>query len=126
MAETRGSDAGISPTGRKATLIRAPVAGPIALDSKVSNLLTAELRDPLYTVHADYTYPDGSTTNAAIIAFFENYGIVGARTLAPKKAKGSLEYELKGQKTNIAGQRSTTLGQRSGRCIGLDRKKEVV
>ena len=103
-----------------------PVVSPITLDPSVGSLLSAEFMLPLKTVQAQYTYKDGSSTDAGIMAFFDNYGIVGARMLAPKTAKGTYKYEFKGQNPSIAGQRSTTLGERKGTWMGLNKKTEVI
>ena len=112
--------------GRQNGTFAKPVVSPIQLDPNIGKLLTAEYMLPLTTVQAQYTYLDNSTTAAGIMAFFDNYGIVGARMLAPKAAKGTFKYEFKGQNPSIAGQRSTTLGQRPGDWMGLDKRKEVV
>jgi hypothetical protein len=53
--------------------------------------------------------------DAAIIMFFDNYGILamGARVMAPV-TKRSTSYELKGQIPAISGQASKPLGMKVG------------
>lgn len=75
---------------------------------------------------SDFYPSDGTTSEAAILGFFDNYGITGARIIAPKKSRGIFEYEFKGQNPSIACQRATTLGTRPGNFMGLDRLTEAV
>ena len=104
-----------------------PIISPIDLDPDIGTLMTGEFLSPLKSLQANYTYPDdGAATSAGILAFFDNYQIIGARMIAPKASTGTLEYELKGQNPSIAGQRSSTLGDRPGTWMGLDRRTESV
>ncbi|KAG8531944.1 uncharacterized protein KY384_003580 [Bacidia gigantensis] len=113
--------------GRTDGTFASPIVSPITIDPEVGRLMSAEFMTPMKTIQADFTYPvDGSITSAGIISFFDNYGIVGARMIAPKTAKGTFEYEFKGQNPSIAGQRSTTLGKRPGNWMGLDRREEAI
>jgi hypothetical protein len=91
--------------------IGSPIISEIALNPEKGYLLTAEFMTPLRIMLTSYTYPGGEITDAAIIMFFDNYGILGARVLAPV-TKGSTSYELKGQIPAISGQASNHLGQR--------------
>ncbi|KAJ7922002.1 hypothetical protein B0H13DRAFT_2413373 [Mycena leptocephala] len=88
-----------------------PVVSEITLNPDKGYLLNAPFMEPLRTMLTSYTYPGGETTDAAIIMFFDNYGILGARVMAPV-TKGSTSYELKGQIPAISGQVSKPLGTR--------------
>lgn len=88
--------------------------------------MSANFMSLMKTFRTNYTYTDRTTTTAGIMAFFDNYGVVGARIVAPKTSKGTLIYEFKGQNPSIAGQKSTTLGDRPGTWMRLDRKAEAV
>jgi hypothetical protein len=88
-----------------------PVVSEITLNPDKGYLLNAPFMEPLRTMLTSYTYPGGETTDAAIIMFFDNYGILGARVMAPV-TKGSTSYELKGQIPAISGQASKPLGTR--------------
>ena len=103
-----------------------PIISPITLDPNKGTLMTRDFMSPMKSFQAEYTYADGTTTSAGILAFFENYEIIGARIIAPRTSTGTLEYEFKGQNPSIAGQRSTTLGDRPGTWMGLDRRAESV
>lgn len=114
--------------GRNNGTFGEPTVSSIELDPNLGNLMSAEFLKPLKTVQASYLYPggDGTTSEAAILGFFDNYGVIGARIIAPKKSRGTLEYEFKGQNPSIAGQRSTTLGAQPGNFMGLDRLTAAV
>jgi hypothetical protein len=104
-----------------------PVVSPIQLDSQVGDLFTAEFMRPLYTTRTTYTYSNtGNKSAGAIISFFDNYGIIGTRIIAPEASRGTYKYELKGQDSAIAGQRSSTLGERSAVWMGLKKKTQSV
>ncbi|KAF7335120.1 Phosphatidylcholine-hydrolyzing phospholipase [Mycena venus] len=100
--------------------IKVPVVSKISLSTDKGSLLSAPFMVPVRTMLTSYTYPDGNTadgeiipgetTDSAIIMFFDNYGILGARVLAPKKNAADSEYELKGQIPAIAGQAVNATG----------------
>jgi hypothetical protein len=69
-----------------------PVVSPIQLDPKIGNLMTGEFMRPLSTTQSSYTYPDtGKRTSAGIMSFFDNYGIIGTRIIAPE-SPGAFKY----------------------------------
>jgi hypothetical protein len=104
-----------------------PVLSPINLGSQIGNLLTAEFMRPLYTAQTTYSYTNtGSKSAGAIMSFFDNYGIIGTRIIAPEASRGTYKYELKGQDSAIAGQRSSTLGERPTNWMGLHKKVQGV
>lgn len=96
-----------------------PVISPIAVDSNIGRLFTAGFMTPLYTTQASYTYPGtgGKTTTGAVMSFFDNYGIIGARIVAPVGG-GSYAYMLAGQDGAISGQRALTIGSRPAKWMG--------
>ena len=104
-----------------------PVVSPIQLDPQIGELLTGEFMRPLYTMQATYTYPvTEQRTAGAIMSFFNNYGIIAARIIAPETVRGSFKYELKGQDSAIAGQRSSTMGERPDKWMGLNKKTQQI
>jgi hypothetical protein len=104
-----------------------PAVSRIALDPQVGTLFTAEFMQPLYTAQTSYTYPYvGTQTSGAIISFFDNYGVIAARIIAPEASHGSYKYELKGQDGAIAGQRSFTIGERPKDWMGLRRRTQAI
>ena len=103
-----------------------PTVSRIVLDPSIGKLMSADFMSPIKTFQTNYTYVDGATTTAGIMAFFDNYGVIGARIMAPVTSKGTLLYEFKGQNPSIAGQKSTTLGNRPAAWMRLDRKAEAV
>ena len=108
-------------------LFKAPVVSPIQVDPSIGKRFTAAFMQPLYTTRATYTYAaTGETTTGAILSFFDNYGIIAARMIAPGASRGSFRYELKGQEPAIAGQRALTLGERPGNWMGLDRRTQRI
>ncbi|MCJ1385456.1 hypothetical protein MMC17_008579 [Xylographa soralifera] len=134
---------GEKPTGGAASTLRfgEPVVSPITVPSEIGYLVIAEFMKPMYTARSSYAYPSSrnhklsagedamvtrdSSTDAAIMAFFDNYGVVGARLVAPV-APGSLRYELKGQNPAIPGQRAVFVGERPADWMGLDKKRQVM
>ncbi|KAJ6528628.1 hypothetical protein DFH09DRAFT_1371197 [Mycena vulgaris] len=92
-----------------------PIVSEIMLGPEQGTLLTAKWMTPLRAMQTSYTYPtpgkngQAVTTHAAILIFFDNYAVLGARVLAPVK-RGDLRYEFKGQNPAIAGQTSGALG----------------
>jgi len=103
-----------------------PIVSPILLDPQIGTLLTGEFMRPLYTTRASYTYPaTGQRTSVGIMSFFDNYGIIATRVLAPE-SPGSFKYVLKGQDSAISGQRSLTIGERPEKWMGLNRKVQQV
>ncbi|KAL2679406.1 hypothetical protein Neosp_010180 [[Neocosmospora] mangrovei] len=104
-----------------------PVVSRIQLDPQIGNLFTAEFMQPLYTTQTTYTYTNtGSRTLGAIMSFFDNYGIIATRIIAPEVSRGTYKYELKGQDSAIAGQRSSTLGERPKDWMGLRKKTQSI
>jgi hypothetical protein len=104
-----------------------PVISRIALDPNVGTLFTAEFMQPLYTAQTTYTNPHVETqTSGTIISFFDNYGVIAARVIAPEASHGSYKYELKGQDGAIAGQRSFTFGERPRDWMRLRRKTQAI
>ncbi|MCJ1437879.1 hypothetical protein MMC27_007266, partial [Xylographa pallens] len=134
---------GEKPTGGAASSLRLgePVVSPITVPSEIGYLVTAEFMKPMYTARSSYAYPSSrnhklsagedamvtrdSSTNAAIMALFDNYGVVSARLVAPV-APGSLRYELKGQNPAIGGQRAVFVGERPADWMGLDKKRQIM
>lgn len=53
----------------------------------------------------------GSTTTGAVMSFFDNYGIIGTRIVAPVGG-GNYAYKLAGQDGALAGQQALTIGSR--------------
>lgn len=104
-----------------------PVVSKIELDSQIGNLFTAEFMQPLYTTQTTYTYTNtGNRSSGAIMSFFDNYGIISTRIIAPEASRGTYKYELKGQDSAIAGQRSLTLGERPKNWMGLRKKTQSI
>ncbi|CAI6051777.1 unnamed protein product [Clonostachys chloroleuca] len=105
----------------------APVVSEIKLDPKKGTLFTAEFMEPLYTTQTTLTYANtGHRTSAAIMSFFDNYGIIATRIVAPEASRGTYKYALMGQDSAIAGQRSSTLGERPKNLMGLRRKTQSI
>ena len=105
---------------------RDPVVSAITLPEKIALRVTADFMRPWSTSHSSYTYPNGERTNAAFMAFFDNFGLVGARIVAPVNAKGTFQYEIKGQTGSIAGQRSNFLGTRPREWMGRRQRSSAV
>ncbi|KAI9170786.1 hypothetical protein HJFPF1_00259 [Paramyrothecium foliicola] len=104
-----------------------PIVSRIQLDPQTGSLLTAEFMQPLYTTQASFTYTDtGDRSSGAIMSFFDNYGIIASRLIAPEASRGTYKYELKGQDSAIAGQRSHTLGERPREWMGLRKKTQSI
>ena len=113
-----------------------PVTSAITLPAQQGSLFTASFMYPVYARQAVYTYPaspsekghhhrrpkhgdeDPVTSNAGILGYFDNYGIIGARMIAPVTAGGTFKYEFKGQTPAVAGQLSGGLGWRAQNLMG--------
>lgn len=73
--------------------------------------------------------PDTASANMssnAIMTIFDNYGVAGARLLAPIAPSGTYTYELKGQTPAIAGQHSTSLGEMDGSWMGREQPVQAI
>ena len=81
---------------------------------------------PVYATQAPYSFSDGLKTEAGILGFFDNYGILGARMIAPVSGTGTYKYEFKGQTPAIAGQLSSGLGWRSQNLMGRGESSEAI
>ena len=88
-----------------------PIISEITLDPSKGSLFDASFMTHIKAGRAQYVYPNsnGTTSYTGIMAFFDNYGILGSRLLAPV-GSGTYAYELKGQTPAIAGQISRGLG----------------
>ncbi|KAJ9638282.1 hypothetical protein H2199_006969 [Coniosporium tulheliwenetii] len=121
-----------------------PVVSEITLDPDRGSLMSAPWMRIIKVSQAEYTYTSGSrnvandrtkgldydsqqpirsfdsqTTDAAIMMFFDNYGILGTRLLAPVRSAGTYFYELKGQTPSIAGQPTQAIGWRGREAVGF-------
>ena len=111
-----------------------PIVSDIQLESGIGKLLTASFMKPLYTRQASYTYPAGeldhsssdSTTEAGILSFFDNFGILGVRMMAPVTAADTFRFEFKGQIPAIAGQLSDALGWKPPDLMGRGEPGEAI
>ena len=94
---------------------------------------------PVYTRQATCSYPPASddetsnsdpdvltTTDACILSFFDNHGILGVRMIVPLTATGTFTYEFKGQTPAIAGQLSSGLGWRAQNLTGRGEPSEAI
>ena len=117
----------VSP-GRADGDFAAPVSSGITLPANKGSLFTSSFMHPVYARQAAYTYPsrDDISTGAGILSFFDNYGILGVRMIAPVNATGTFEYEFKGQTPAIAGQLSTGLGWRAQNLMGRGESSEAI
>jgi hypothetical protein len=108
------------------TGIGTPTISYIALKPGQGSLLTAPFMTPLRAMQTSYTYPgSGTRTDAGIMMFFDNYGILGTRVLAPITA-GSASYEFKGQTPAISGQPSTALGMTPATLMGSQGRSRAI
>ena len=81
------------------------------ITSDKGTLFTAPFMKPLFARRASYVFQDSKkTTDAAILATFSNYGILGVRLITPVAVEGSLAYKAKGQVPALAGQQADSLG----------------
>lgn len=103
-----------------------PVISAITLPEDIALRVTADFMTPWSTSRSSYTYPGGQTTDAAFTAFFDNFGLVGARIVAPVSVRGTFKYELKGQAGSIAGQRANFLGTRPKKWMGRRQRPVAV
>jgi len=109
-----------------------PIVSTITLDPKQGRLLNASFMTPLTALKARFTYPEHTITNvsitspAAILALFDNYGILGARMLAPVSATGTWNYEFKGQTPAISGQPSQALGLTGNNWMGRGERPQAI
>ena len=106
--------------GRAGGDFAAPVSSEITLPASKGSLFTSSFMYPVYARQAAYTYSSGDdiSTGAGILSFFDNYGILGARMIAPVSATGTFAYEFKGQTPAVAGQLSQGLGWRAQNLMG--------
>lgn len=110
--------------GQKDITFGTPVVSQISLDPSKGSLFTAPFLTPVKAGQVQYTYPETTASGGAIIscagilAFFDNYSVLGARMLAPVKVSGTYAYELKGQTPAIAGQLSDALGWTDDKWMG--------
>ena len=95
-----------------------PVVSNITLAPNTGSLFTSDFMFPVYTTQAAYASENGSRLDSSILSFFDNYGILGARMIAPVSLTGSFEYGFKGQTPAIAGQLSQGLSWRSANTMG--------
>ncbi|MCJ1386226.1 hypothetical protein MMC17_009352 [Xylographa soralifera] len=89
------------------------------ITSDKGTLFTAPFLKPLFARRASYVFPDSKTkADAAILATFSTYGVLGVRLIAPVAVEGSLAYEVKGQMPALAGQQADGLGTVTWRLPG--------
>ncbi|MCJ1391167.1 hypothetical protein MMC18_004029 [Xylographa bjoerkii] len=121
--------------GQASSDFSAPISSSITLPANRGALFTANFMFPVHARQAAYTYPatdsnigtdNGPTSNAGILSFFDNYGILGVRMVAPVTATGTFTYEFKGQTPAIAGQLSTGLGWRAQNLMGRGESSEAI
>ena len=112
--------------GSKGCHIQDPVVSKITLPAEKGTLFTSSFMHPVYARQAAYSYPEGLSTDAGILSFFDNYGILGVRMLAPVTATGTYNYEFKGQTPAIAGQLSPGLGWRAQNLMGRGESSEAI
>ncbi|CAL1694606.1 unnamed protein product [Somion occarium] len=107
-----------------------PIISPITLDPGRGSLFDAPFMTHVKAGRAQSTYPaingPATTTYAAILAFFDNVGILGSRIIAPVKVTGTYSYELKGQTPAIAGQVSRGLGLHDDKWMGRGELPQTV
>ena len=103
-----------------------PVRSEITFPTEKGTLFTSDFMHPVYARQAAYSYTGGFSTDAGILSFFDNYGILGARMIAPVTATGNYHYEFKGQTPAIAGQLSPGLGWRAQNHTGRGEPSEAI
>ena len=100
-----------------------PVVSNITFPESKGSLFTASFMAPLHTRQANFIYKhEGGTyetVGSGILSYFDNYGILGVRMVAPVTPRGSYEFEFKGQIPAVAGQISDGLGWRPQNQMGL-------
>ena len=102
-----------------------PVFSPTKLDPAIGDRLTGEFMKSLNKAQASEIYASGKqSTKAALMAFFDNYGISSGHALAPVTATRTYRYELKDQNAFTAGQLSALLGKKARKQIGPDSSNE--
>lgn len=112
--------------GREGCYFQDPVVSSITLPAEKGTLFTSSFMHPVYARQAAYSYPEELSTDAGILSFFDNYGILGVRMLAPVTATGTHNYEFKGQNPAIAGQLSPGLGWRAQNLMGRGESSEAI
>lgn len=114
--------------GRAGGDFAAPVWSEITLPASKGSLFTSSFMYPVQARQAAYTYSsrDNISTDAGILGFFDNYGILGVRMIAPVNATGTFAFEFKGQTPAIAGQLSTGLGWRAQNLMGRGESSEAI
>lgn len=99
-----------------------PVISNITFPESKGSLFTASFMAPLYTRRANFIYKHDEdiheTLRSGILSYFDNFGILGARMVAPIYPS-SYEFEFKGQVPAVAGQISDGLGWRPQNHMGL-------
>jgi hypothetical protein len=88
-----------------------PVTKLITPPGKVETF-TAPFLNSIRAEPVAYTYKSGKTTKAAVLQLFDNFGVLGARLLAPMLGENNekYQYEAVGQVPAIAGQSSKAIG----------------
>ena len=108
--------------GTETCAFGSPVVSNITFPKDKGSDFTTSFMAPLYTRRADFIYKKSEgiheTLKSAILSYFDNFGILGARMLAPIN-QSSYEFEFKGQIPAIAGQISNGLGWRPQNHMGL-------
>ena len=103
-----------------------PIPSNITIPPEKGTLFTSDFMYPVYARQAPYSYSDDLKTEAGILSFFDNYGILGARMIAPFSDTGTYEYEFKGQTPAVAGQLSSGLGWRAADLMGRGDSSEAI
>ena len=103
-----------------------PILSDITIPAEKGTLFTADFMHPLYARQAPYSYSEDLKTGAGILSFFDNYGILGARMIAPVSDTGSFQYEFKGQIPAVAGQLSQGLGWRAQNLMDRGESGEAI
>ena len=102
-----------------------PVFSPTKLDPAIGYRLTGEFMKSSNKAQASEIYASGKqSTKAALMAFFDNYGISSGHVLAPLTATRTYRYKLKGQNAFTAGQRPALLGKKARKQLGPDGSNE--
>ena len=102
-----------------------PIVSSITIPAQKGTLFTSSFMYPVYARQASYSYSPELKTEAGILSFFDNYGILGARMIAPV-SPGSYNYEFKGQTPAVAGQLSPGLGWRPQNLMESGEPSEAI
>ena len=103
-----------------------PIVSTITIPSEKGTLFTSSFMYPVHARQAPYSYSGTLRTEAGILSYFDNYGILGARMIAPVSDTGTYIYEFKGQTPAIAGQLSSGLGWRAQNLTGRGETSEAI